>query len=137
MPHLYCEPHGQEDEASTIERQDYYRQRGESVLIVTGRLTSGPWLCDRCNETIDRGSVVYLVSGLPRWITEGEPRYDFAHERRYFGGRPDRIAVYGAEWPGIRTGTGAGPMPSRRPGRRQQKPLCALDLRAERAEPSD
>ena len=109
MPRLYCETHGREDEASTIERQEHYRQEGESVLIVTGKLRSGPWLCDRCNETIDRGSVAYLVTGLPHWITEGEPRYDFAYERRYFGGRYDRVAVYGAEWPGIRTGMGSGP----------------------------
>lgn len=137
MPRLYCKQHGREDEASVIERQEHYRQEGESVLIVKGRLQTGPWLCDRCNDTINRGGVAYLTTCLPRWITEGEPRYDFAYERRYFGGRYDRIAVYGAEWPGIPAGTGAGVMPPRRSGRHRQRPLCALDLRPDRNEPSD
>ena len=137
MPRLYCETHGREDEAATTQRQEHYHQEGESVLIVSGKLRSGPWLCDRCNETIGRGSVAYLTSAFPRWITEQMHGYDFADERRYFGGRYDRIAVYGADWPDLRVGAGAGPMPPRRPGHRQQRPLCALDLRAERAAPPD
>lgn len=127
MARLYCEEHGRQDEAQTIERQEHYRQEGETVLIIAGRLKSGPWLCDRCNDTLDRGSVAYLVTGLPRWITESEPRYDFAHERRYFRIDQAEVSVYGAAWPAI---TAASRRTTGRPANgRGQRPLCALDMR--------
>lgn len=43
MPYLYCEEHGREHEARVIGNQATFRQAGEGVLIVHGRLTSGPW----------------------------------------------------------------------------------------------
>lgn len=99
MPRLYCEPHGQEDEARVIERREQYRQEGESVLIVKGRLTNGPFLCDRCGVELQRGDPACLVSAYPRWIVEQMQGYDFDYERQYFTVERAVVAVYGAGWP--------------------------------------
>jgi hypothetical protein len=100
MPILYCDRHGKEHEARVIERWKFYRDEGESVLIVTGRLTTGPWLCDRCNATLRRGRRAYLISAFTRYWTEGMDEYDFTYERGYFAMKgEERVAVYGAAWP--------------------------------------
>ena len=128
MPRLYCAKHGKENKADTARDQEEYRQGGETVLVVSGRLISGPWHCDRCNATLKKGDTAYLSSAFPQWITEGLTDYDFAYERDYFAmAETDAATVYGAEWPddSIR---------NRRPVRRTGKqakspPLCALDIR--------
>ena len=100
MPHLYCEQHGKEHEARVIGQTSIYRQDGESVLIVKGRLISGGWLCDRCNVPLGKTKQAYLMTTFPRWITENMHGYDFDYERRYFAVERAEVAVYGAEWPG-------------------------------------
>jgi hypothetical protein len=99
MPRLYCEEHGREQEADTSRNQELYRQEGESVLIVKGRLISGPWRCDRCNATLTKGTLACLLTAFPGWMTESMYDYDFAYERKYFGKTHDGAAVYGAAWP--------------------------------------
>ena len=87
--------------ADAAGNQRRYREEGETVLIVRGRLISGPWLCDRCNAELDAGMVAWLVSAFPRWVTESTPDYDFASERRYFALEGDEVTAYGAAWPGV------------------------------------
>jgi hypothetical protein len=100
MPHLYCVTHGKEHQDRVIGQWSIYRDEGESVLIVAGRLTSGPWACDRCNATLRPGRTAYLLTAFPRCITEGMISYDFAYERLYFAMEgEERLAVYGAAWP--------------------------------------
>ena len=96
-------------------RQEEYRREGESVLIVRGRLRTGPWLCDRCNATLDSGSAAWLASFLPAWITGQTEAYEFEYERAYFAMNEATVAVYGAAWPAI-TLTPAGKV-AHRPGR--------------------
>jgi hypothetical protein len=103
MPRLYCEQHGREHEASTILQQEHYRQEGEAVLIVKGWLSSGPWLCDKCNATLPRGGMAYLLVFFSKAFTFELESYDFSYERRYFGRRFDATA-YGASVRGIRWG---------------------------------
>lgn len=129
MPYLYCEQHGQAHEADTIENQERYREEGETVLIVSGPLKTGPWLCDSCNNQIARGSTAYLLSPLPGWITESTDKYGLVYERQYFAMKgKERIAVYGAAWPGIGE-SGGRVRGSRGPARTaKREPICALDL---------
>jgi hypothetical protein len=62
--------HGQEHEAHAIEQGSSYRDEGESLLIVRGKLSTGPWLCDRCNATLTRGMIAYLFLPFTRHMTE-------------------------------------------------------------------
>lgn len=127
MPWLYCEPHGKEQEAASRSHAEEYREEGESVLVVKGRLNSGPWRCDRCNAELAPGTPAWLFSALPGRIVEELTDYDFGYEREYFAmTKADTAMVIGADWPddSIR---------HRRPHRRSNRqptsrPLCALDL---------
>jgi hypothetical protein len=126
MPYLFCEKHGREHEDSAAGQQEAYRQEGESVLTMRGTLISGPWLCDRCNASLTKGTHAYLASAFPAWVGEGTEDYDFAYERRYFAVEKAEAKLYGARWPGLAAalaGRSAQPV-TRRPA----EPLCALDL---------
>ena len=125
MPRLYCEAHGREREVDIIANQDMYREEGEAVLVVKGRLSSGPFLCDRCNAGLDIGDRASLISSFPKHFYDSLHGYDFSYELAYFAmTKNDEAASYGAQWPddSIR---------HRRPVRRKQparRPICALDL---------
>lgn len=127
MPRLYCEKHGRQCEADIIANRDTYRQEGESVLVVKGRLKCGPFLCDRCNKELAAGQAAWLISALPGWVADGLIDYDFGYEREYFAmAKTDTATVYGADWPddSIRHRR-----PVRRSGRQTKSPpLCAMDL---------
>jgi hypothetical protein len=100
MPHLYCQKDGREREAVIIQRQELYRQEGETVLVASGTLTTGPRLCDECNATITPGSSAMLVSAFPSLWRSDLYDYDFGYERQYFAmTADDRATAYGAEWP--------------------------------------
>ncbi len=58
MPRLYCEQHGKKQDARCQERQEDYREAGETVLIISGPLKSGPWQCDTCNATLNKAMTV-------------------------------------------------------------------------------
>jgi hypothetical protein len=100
MPYLYCAADGKGHENRVIAQQDYYRQAGESVLVVHGTLKSGPWKCDKCNARLKRGDAATLLSAIPRSIAEGMDSYVFAYERRYFDMKRAGVKVYGAKCPG-------------------------------------
>ena len=88
------------DEVRTARDQEKYRDAGECVLVVSGRLISEPWYCDRCDQELTVGSTAYLVTALPGWIADGMTDYEFAYERQYFAMTPsDQAIVYGSEWP--------------------------------------
>ncbi len=128
MPQLYCEQHGQEREADTIEHQDELRQEGETVLVISGTLATGPWLCDRCNAPLGKGDRATLVSAFPSHCRDDLHGYDFGYERQYFAMTAnDQATAYGADWPddSIRKRRITG----RREARPRREPLCALDLR--------
>lgn len=100
MPYLYCETHGREREAGIIERQEAYRQADENVLVVSGKLTTGPWQCDSCNGQLRKGSTAMLVSAFPSHFRDDLYNYDFGYERQYFAmNGSDTATAYGAEWP--------------------------------------
>lgn len=101
MPYLYCAAHGRGHENRSIAEQDAYRQAGESVLVVSGKLTSGPWRCDICNATLIKGDQATLLSTFAAQVTASIQHYEFTAERRYFAMcGEEAIAVYGAPWPG-------------------------------------
>jgi hypothetical protein len=126
MPYLYCEKRGREREAGIIERQADYRQADEIVLVVSGTLVSGPWLCDSCNVQLREGHRAWLVSAFPSHCRDELYEYDFGYERQYFAMKPTEAATaYGVPWPddSIRSRRNA-----RRPARAPTKPILALDL---------
>ena len=101
MAWLYCAAHGRECESAVKRRQADIRRDGESVLIVKGKLISGPWRCDSCNAELHKGCTAYLYAAYPRHITEAMDEYGFEMERDYFTlTGEDRIALYGTAWPG-------------------------------------
>ena len=123
MPYLYCEKHGREHEAGIIERQAEHRHNDEIVLIVSGRLTSGPWRCDRCSAQLRKGNRAVLLSAFPGHCREELYGYDFGYERQYFAmNRSDKATAYGADWPDDSIIT------RRKVSRPPKRPLCALDL---------
>jgi hypothetical protein len=127
MPRLYCEQHGREREARIIEQQENYRQVDETVLVASGTLVSGPWLCDSCNADLSKGDIAVLVSAFPNHCRDELYNYDFGYERGYFAmGKSDTATVYGAEWPddSIRH---RRPIP-RTARQAKSPPLCALDF---------
>lgn len=129
MPRLLCETHGREEEADRRRDQARYREAGECVLVVSGRLISGPWLCDRCNQALTAGKAAYLISALPGWVADGLIDYDFGYERAYFAmGKAETATAYGADWPDDSIRHRRPLRPSGRPDR--SPPLCALDLKA-------
>jgi hypothetical protein len=127
MPYLYCEKHGQEHLARTVEHQDELRQEGESVLAVTGTLITGIWLCDRCNAELDKGDRAVWVYAFPSHCRPDLYDYDFGYELEYFAmTKSDTATVYGADWPddSIRNRR----ITRRRQVRQPKTPVCALDL---------
>jgi hypothetical protein len=126
MPRLYCQQHGQEQEAAALASQDAYRQEGESVLVVSGTLIGGLWQCDRCNATLRKGDRATLVSAFPSHSRPDLYGYDLGYELEYFAmTKSDTATAYGAPWPD-------DSISRRRSSARRQKPkepLCALDFR--------
>jgi hypothetical protein len=120
---LYCAAHGREREGAVKRRQADIRRDGESVLIVKGKLISGPWRCDSCNAELNEGATAYLHAAYPRPITEAMDEYGFEMERDYFAlAGEDKMALYGSPWPGGplaqmlgRSRVTAGLPPRRRP----------------------
>jgi hypothetical protein len=100
MPRLYCTEHGKEHEATCHEEQENYRLLGETVLIVKGTLTSGPWRCDRCNTRLTKGNPAYLVTAFSRHFAEELDGYDYGYERQYLAMERAEAKLYGAEPPG-------------------------------------
>jgi hypothetical protein len=134
MPYLFCEEHGGEYQARVIDNQELYRQKGETILIVTGGLRSGRWLCDKCNAPLSTGSRATLAIAYPRYITESIHQYNFAYERQYFDMEKAEVALYGAAWP-VRM---VVPRTRHRAKtQRSQPPLCALDLKPKQTEPAE
>jgi hypothetical protein len=126
MPYLYCQKHGREREAGIIERQDDYREADETVLVASGTLVSGPWLCDRCNAQLRPGHTAVLVSAFPSLWRSDLYDYDFGYERQYFAmNESDTATAYGVEWPddSIRKRRKVN-----RPAPPPRNPLCALDI---------
>lgn len=89
---------GERHAARTAEREALYRQEGETALIVSGRLISGPWLCDSCGTTLAKGKTAVLSNSFLRWQTEATGEYDFAYERRHFDMRKVQVRAYGTVW---------------------------------------
>jgi hypothetical protein len=128
MARLLCETHGQEEEAETIRDQDKHRAANECILVVRGKLISGPWHCDRCNRELRAGATAYLRTGLPQWVADGLIDYDFGYEREYFAmGKADTANVYGADWAddSIRRRRRL----DRTARRTMSRPICALDIK--------
>jgi hypothetical protein len=101
MPYLYCAVDGASHENRAIGQHDLYREEGESVLIVKGKLNCGPWRCDKCNAQLRKGDSACLLSAFPRHDTQYMHEYDFALERRYFAMKgAETLALVGAPWPG-------------------------------------
>ena len=100
MPYLFCQEHGQGHAARAAEQRENYRLLGESVLIASGTLITGPWACDSCNATLRRGKRAYLMTAFPRHVAEALAEYDFTLEKQYFDMKRAEVVLYGAEWPG-------------------------------------
>jgi hypothetical protein len=95
MPYLYCtdcaKKHRERFAAKTKESWE-----GEAALVVKGKLTSGPWLCDSCNKGLNRGrDSAYLVQYLSPGATTDLQYYDFAYERRYFKPSVKNVELFG------------------------------------------
>jgi hypothetical protein len=99
MPHLFCQEHGQEQEARIIAEQENYRWFGECVLIVTGPVKSPSLRCHSCNLRLRRGQRGYLVTAFSRTPAEGMGRYDYAAEREYLLLEYAEARLYGAASP--------------------------------------
>ncbi len=100
MPYLFCKTHGQEHAASCQQDQENYRQLGETVMVVSGKLRSGSWLCDRCNVALRMGATAYLMTAYPRHFAGELENYDYANERHYFQMGSIDVKLYGAMPPG-------------------------------------
>lgn len=101
MPYLYCAVHGRGHENRIIAEQAAYQEAGESVLVISGKLSRGTWRCEKCSTTLRTGDRATLLSTFPRQLTQAMHDYAFAAERRYFTLRGEEaVAVYGAPWPG-------------------------------------
>jgi hypothetical protein len=98
MPTLYCTVHGRGHENRVIVNQDQYRQAGESVLIVHGKLRTGSYRCDKCNTELKRGDTAMLMSIFTRFDAESMYEYGFAYEQRYFDLDHVLLTLYGASW---------------------------------------
>src|SRR5262249_37651622 len=93
---------GRGHEACVIGLEEQYRQEGESVLILRGKLISGQWRCGACNARLCTGATACLIAAFPRWIAESLGDYEFeaAYASRYFNVVEVATAVYGAAEPG-------------------------------------
>jgi hypothetical protein len=105
MPRLYCAECGKQEHAKSVQNRERYQQEGETVLIVTGKLISGPWMCDRCNGGIAVGKQAFLVRAFPKWMIEELHVYDYVYEREYFATEEIEVMTYGVDWPGISSGS--------------------------------
>jgi hypothetical protein len=130
MPYLYCKEDGLRHEANSAAHQEEYREIGESVLIVKGRLISGPWRCDSCNAVLKKGDLAHFHAAYPADCRDYLYDYDFAYEQEYFAmKRSDKAVVYGAPWPDDSISNRRLASPQERKRRSEQpRPLCALDL---------
>lgn len=100
MPWLYCETDGRRHEAYAVADSDALRRDGESELIVSGTLASGPWRCDSCNTPLNQGDRAVFHAIFPGHITKSMVEYDFSYEREYFALEGDlTVTNYGASWP--------------------------------------
>jgi hypothetical protein len=106
MPHLFCQEHGQEQEARCIADQENCRRFGEAVLIVTGPVKSPSHRCRCCDVRLRRGQRGYLATAFPRSSAEALGCYDYAAEREYLVLEYAEATLYGAEPPG-----GVPPLP--------------------------
>src|SRR5262245_61503195 len=109
MPHLFCQEHGQEQEARCIEDEENYRRFGEAVLIVSGPVKSPSHHCQSCHTRLRRGQMAWLVTAFSRAIAAALDRHDFAAEREYFVLEHAEARLYGATPPG-----GVPSLPQRR-----------------------
>lgn len=100
MPYLYCAKHGKEYESRTAGREEFYRREGETILIMRGKLISGPWRCDQCYVVLPKRRIACLVRAFSSWFRGGMEIYDFSYERGFFDTEQVEAKVYGAEWPG-------------------------------------
>ncbi len=100
MPYLFCPAHAQEHEESCREGEEEYRRLGETVVMVSGTLISGPWQCDRCNARLGKGGAATLMTAFPSSYANELADYDYGKERRYFRVAEAAIKVYGAMPPG-------------------------------------
>jgi hypothetical protein len=100
MPHLFCQEHGQEQEARCIADQENYRRFGEAVLIVVGPVKSPSHRCRSCHIRLRRGQMAWLVTAFPRSIAAPQGRYDFAAEGEYVVLEHAEARLYGAAPPG-------------------------------------
>src|SRR5262249_51307118 len=139
-----CAADGRERESAVKRRQADIRREGESVLIVKGKLISGPWRCDHCNSELNEGGTAYLHAAYPRHLTEAMDEYGFEMERHYFAlTGEDRMALYGAAWPGGpiakmlgRSRVTAG-LPPRRRAHSATELLLPKPMSAERSDGND
>ena len=100
MPYLYCEQHGREHEAGIAARKDDYLRLDETVLVVRETLISDPWVCDSCNEILNKGMTAILVCAFPSHCRDQLRDYDFGYERQFFAITSGcSVIAYGAEWP--------------------------------------
>jgi hypothetical protein len=100
MPYLFCHTHGKQHEVSCRKSDEEYRMLGETVVMVSGRLISGPWQCDRCNARLATGNRASLMTAFPSHMAEELANYDYANERQYFRVESAAVKVYGAIPPG-------------------------------------
>ncbi len=99
MPYLYCKQHGRAREKEIIEQEKVYSQAGEIVMVVKGKLNTGPWVCEVCNATLNTGDPAFLVTGFLSPLPDLK-NYAFAYERDYFAmNKIDTATAYGANWP--------------------------------------
>jgi hypothetical protein len=96
MPYLFCDTHGQEHEKSCRDSQEEYRMLGETVVMVRGRLISGPWQCDCCGTRLDRGNSASLITAFPSHFADELASYDYGNERQYFQVESATVKLYGA-----------------------------------------
>jgi hypothetical protein len=127
MPRLFCSRHGIEAEAQSIEEQELYRQEGETVVIVQGRLIHDRWNCDRCNTPLRPGARAYLLSFYPRIFTAGISEYNFSYEQEYFGEVFDRVSVIGSPWHAVTASADRLVKPKKKRSA-NHPPLLASDL---------
>jgi hypothetical protein len=99
MLHLFCQEHGQEQQARCIADQENYRRFGEAVLIVSGPVKSPSHHCQSCHARLRRGQMAWLVTAFPRSIAAALDRYDFAAEGEYLVLEYATATLYGAEPP--------------------------------------
>ena len=100
MPYLFCEPHGQEHEATSLEGAGELPPPRRSRPDRQRSADSGSWHCDRCQTRLKKGQTAYLMTAFPSHFAEELDRYDYAYERQYFQIDRAKARIYGAAPPG-------------------------------------